>query len=110
MGLAAIDNNGFYRQSNAFLTTGDETASLHLAHFQLFTMDRAKLALQTIKPEDRDISVVACSLSSEGFNRVKETIQSCRKQILQIAQEDTSPGRVYQCNFQFYPVSKKRES
>jgi uncharacterized protein (TIGR02147 family) len=109
MGLATRDAEGYYRQRDAFLTTGNETDSLHLAHFQLFTMDRAKLALQTIKPEDRDISVVACALSPDGFNRVKETIQACRKQVLQIAQEDTSPCRVYQCNFQFYPVSRKRE-
>jgi uncharacterized protein (TIGR02147 family) len=110
MGLASKDGDGFYRQRDAFFTTGNETDSLHLAHFQLFTMDRAKLALQTVKPEERDISVIACALSPEGFNRVKETIQSCRKQILQIAQEDASAGRVYQCNFQFYPVSKKGES
>jgi uncharacterized protein (TIGR02147 family) len=109
MGLASKDSDGRYRQHDAFLTTGNETASLHLAHFQLFTLDRAKLALQTIKPEERDISVVACALSPEGFNRVKETIQACRKQVLQIAQDDTSVGRVYQCNFQFYPVSRKRK-
>jgi uncharacterized protein (TIGR02147 family) len=109
MGLAARDNDGYYRQHDAFLTTGNETSSLHLAHFQLFTMDRAKLALQTMKPQERDISVVSCALSPDGFNRVKETIQASRKQVLQIAQEDKSPGRVYQCNFQFYPVSKKRE-
>jgi uncharacterized protein (TIGR02147 family) len=109
MGLAAKGDDGCFRQRDAFLTTGNETASLHLAHFQLFTMDRAKLALQTIKPEERDITVVACALSPEGFSRVKETIQACRKQVLQITQEDASPNRVYQCNFQFYPVSKKKE-
>jgi uncharacterized protein (TIGR02147 family) len=107
MGLVARDSNGFYQQCDKFISTGDETASVYLAHFQLYTMDLAKLALQTVKPEERDISIVACSLSPEGFGRVKEAIQLFRKQVLAIAHEDTSLNRVFQCNIQFFPVTKK---
>jgi uncharacterized protein (TIGR02147 family) len=110
MGLAVKDENGFYCQRDSLLTTGDETASVYLAHFQMHTMDLAKQALQAMAPEERDISVVACALSAGGFRRVKETIQACRKQILNIAREDRDLERVYQCNFQFFPVSIKRKT
>lgn len=107
MGLVKKNEEGFYKPCDAYLSTGNEVKSLELANFQLRTMDLAKRALEKISVEERDISVLTMSLSQDGFRRIKSEIQNFRKNLAKIALEDRDANRVYQCNFQFFPVTKK---
>jgi uncharacterized protein (TIGR02147 family) len=106
MGLIARTNSGFFRPTERIITTGDEAHSVHLANFQLTTMDMAKRALEKVPAAERDISFVSMTLPPEGFTAVKSAIQDFRKRLLMMAKEEKNPQRVYQCNIQFYPVSK----
>jgi uncharacterized protein (TIGR02147 family) len=108
--LLEKDAEGFYRQKDVSITTGDEIRSLQVANFQLDTMDLAKAALDRIPVEERDISCLTMTLSPESFSQVKTEIQAFRKRLAAIAFADEKVDQVFQCNIQFFPVTRKREA
>ncbi len=105
MVLIEKDVNGFYRPMNNAISTGDEVKSLHTAKFQLETMDMAKNALNKVDAKERDISCLSMSLSEDNFQLIKMEIQYFRKRLAKLAVEETNKQRVYQLNFQFFPVT-----
>ncbi len=109
LGLVEKDHDGIYRQVDNAISSGDEVRSLHLAKFQLETMDLAKRALEKIPASQRDISVLTMSVSRETFIQIKSEIQHFRKRIAKIAVEGKEPDQVYQMNLAFFPVTKRNE-
>jgi uncharacterized protein (TIGR02147 family) len=105
--LIAKDTDGFFRATDSVVSTGDEADSVHLANFQLVTMDMAKRSLKKHAAEHRDISFVTLTLSPESFSQVKTEVQAFRKRLLLIARDEQKPDRVCQCNIQLFPVTKK---
>lgn len=109
MSLIEKDQEGNWRPADAVVSTGDEVYSVQLADFQLKTMDFAKRALEKVPAKRRDISVLSMTLSKEKFAQVKREIQDFRKRLLNIANSDDEPDQVYQCNLQFFPVTRDYE-
>jgi uncharacterized protein (TIGR02147 family) len=107
MGLIKKDRQGFYKQVDAAISTGDEVRSLHVANYQRDMFDLGRRALDKIKGQERDLSGLVMTVSDEKFKLMKEEIQSFRKRMLQIAVDDENPNRVIRCNFQIFPVTKK---
>ncbi len=107
MGLVKKDANGFYKQVDAAISTGDEVKSFHVANFQRDMFDLGRRAFDAIKGPERDLSGLVMTVSDENFALLKEEIQSFRKRLLQIAVDDQNPNRVIRCNFQIFPVTKK---
>lgn len=109
MGLIAPDSNGFYARKQSTLTTGDEVRSVQVASFQVETMKLAMESIDRCAPETRDISTLTIGISAEGFGKIKERIRNFRKELLDIAVVDKGEDRVYQCNFQIFPMTKPVE-
>jgi|WetSurMetagenome_2_1015567.scaffolds.fasta_scaffold00046_48 uncharacterized protein (TIGR02147 family) len=109
LGLITRNADGYYRQVENAVTSGDEVKSLHLTNFQLATMELAKRAIQKIPAAERDVSVLTMTLSRDTFQMVKSELQHIRKRIAKIAVDEDKPDRVYQLNMQFFPVTKKPE-
>lgn len=109
IGLIKKDKNGTYRQMSGIVTTGDEIRSFHVSRFQVETMKRAQRALDTVPSEDRDMSVLTLKLSKNRMKQIKTEIQMFRKKLLRMAETDSNQEQVYQCNINFFPVSKKGE-
>jgi uncharacterized protein (TIGR02147 family) len=103
----AKDEDGAYRQKDAAVTTGNEIRSLQVANFQMEMMDLAKEALDKMPMAERDISCMTVTLSMESFDQVKAEIQAFRKRLSAIAVADEKSDQVFQCNIQFFPVTKK---
>lgn len=61
-------------------------------------------AIERFPKNQRDISTLTVSLSAESLERIKALIKSVRDNILEEAK--TGGDRVYQINFQVFPVSK----
>lgn len=110
-GLNLIERNtmGYWQPKESGISTGDEVRSMHLLHFQVATMDLAKRALNDIPTEERDISVLTMGLSPDAFRLAKHEIQHFRKRLAKIAMDDQAANRVYQLNFQFFPISTELE-
>jgi uncharacterized protein (TIGR02147 family) len=67
---------------------------------------RAQKALRAVSKEERDISAVTVSLSRQAAEMVAWELDDLRKRILELAKADAGHAAVYQCNLQFFPLSK----
>ena len=56
-----------------------------------------------------DMSTLTLSISEDAYGTMKEEIANFRKKLLGIAEKDRIPDRVYQLNYQFFPLSKLKE-
>lgn len=107
IGLLERDGRGYLRQRQAAISTGDEVRSVQAAQFQRATMDLAKDALDRIPSAERDISTLTLTLSEAGFRVAVEEIRNMRKRLLKLAVDEPKPDRVFQCNLQLFPLSRK---
>jgi uncharacterized protein (TIGR02147 family) len=62
-------------------------------------------ALDRYNKEERDISSVTVSLSSETYQNACKEIKRLRQKLLSMSLNDKKGEKVYQCNVQFFPVA-----
>lgn len=98
--------DGRWRQKNAMVSTGDELASLNVANYHKQVSRLAEAAHDRASREERDISALTLGISEETFGAIKSRIQSFRKEVMELALASQSADRVYQLNFQFFPVGR----
>jgi uncharacterized protein (TIGR02147 family) len=108
LGLLIRDDGGAIRQGDALLSTGPETASLHIANYHRTMMERAAEAIDLVAPADRDISSLTLCLGEDGLRRMKERIQRFRRELLELSTLEDDPVQVIQLNFQLFPLSRGR--
>ena len=106
LGLIAHGKDGKWAQSSAIISTGDEVASLSVINYHKQVSRLAEGAHDLSTREERDISALTLGVGEEDFIRIKTRIQAFRKEIMDIAMAAESPDRVYQLNFQLFPVAK----
>jgi uncharacterized protein (TIGR02147 family) len=107
MGLVIHDEQKGYSTTEAAITSGDELRSLHLTAFQKKCMILSTRALYEISSTERDLSVLTLGLSKDGFRMVQQEIRHFRKRLARISMQDTDQRKVYQMNFQLFPVTKE---
>jgi len=105
LGLVKKKNNGFVH-SSAMISTGPDVTSLAVANFHKTMAGKAAEAVNAVRKEDRDMTACTVSISRKGFDGIKEAVAECRKRVLSVAEADEPVDRVYQVNFQVFPVSK----
>lgn len=96
---------GRYRQTDSAITTGNEMKSLAVAMFQ---KENLRLAAEAIDRHDRgsrDISTLTVGLTETGVKRLAEEIASFRKKLIDLVEKEEPVDRVYQINFQLFPLS-----
>lgn len=95
-----------YELTSRFITTGKEWQSIAIRNFQQQTIQLAKNALENIPKDQRDISTVTVTLSSQSFERLREKLKEFRQEILKIAQQEDNASGAYHVNFQMIPIGK----
>ena len=106
LGLIAHGADGKWTQNSAVVSTGDEVASLNIINYHKQVSRLAEGAHDISPKEERDISALTLGVSEEDFHRIKARIQAFRKEIMDVAMASENPDRVYQLNFQLFPVGK----
>lgn len=104
--LIQKQENGNYSLTNSAISTGYNVKSLAVANFQRETM---KLGIEAIDRYDssiRDISSMSIGISEAGFKKISTMIAEFRKAIAEVANTDNDADRVYQVNFQVFPLSR----
>jgi uncharacterized protein (TIGR02147 family) len=107
LGLIRKNDDGSFEKTNATLSTGYEARSVAIQQFQIETMELAKQAIDRHKKESREIATLTLSVSDDLMDRIKDKLKYVRRQILEMARMDENSQRVYQINFQVFPLSKK---
>jgi len=98
-------DDGPYNLTQSFLTTGDiwESAAIHA--FQVAMAQIGSRALDALPKEQRDFSTLTMALSKQEFEKVRDVIKKARLEIAAIEGNCVAPDRVYQINFQCFPLS-----
>lgn len=106
LGLIARGKDGRWAQISAAISTGDEVSSLSVINYHKQVSRLAEGAHDLSAKEERDISALTLGVGEEDFRRIKGRIQAFRKEIMDMAMASSAPDRVYQLNFQLFPVGK----
>jgi uncharacterized protein (TIGR02147 family) len=96
-----------YVQSSPFITTGDEVSSVGVANFHRKMAHLAAEAIDSYPRDKRNITSCTVRISNETYEKMIEEIAEFRKKLLCIVGRDENPDRVYQVNFQAFPVTKQ---
>ena len=109
--LIEKDREGYYQRCDPVITTGypqddKRVRLLNIINFQKTMIDMAKGAYDKDQIKQIDMSTLTLSISEDTYRTMKEEIASFRKKLLGIAEKDRMPDRVYQLNYQFFPLSK----
>lgn len=111
-GIDLIRKNakGFWEPTNILLTFGEGWRSVAARNFQSHAIEMAQQALVEVAVEDRDISTLTLSMGRETFQKIQQSIQLMRKEILAMVQADQNANCVYQMNISLFPTSNPVES
>lgn len=111
LGLIEEKEDHTYRVTNSSITTIPHVPLLAIHNFQLATMDLAKEAIDRFPREDRSISTLSLSVSKQTFKKIEDKLALFRRELQDIIEHDRHPiNRVYQFNFQIFPLSTEREA
>jgi uncharacterized protein (TIGR02147 family) len=106
LGLIKLDPAGHYVKSDPVITSGEGWKSVAIANYQLGNLDLAKRAFEKYGEGHRDFSTLTLSISKDTADSIMLNLKQFRAECLELARGDQSADRVYQMNFQVFPISK----
>jgi uncharacterized protein (TIGR02147 family) len=107
IGLLERLPDGKLVQAQKALSTGDSVRSVQAAAYQRGTMHLAIQALDRVPHAERDISTLTLTYSEQSFQKAVAEVRQLRKTLLKLALDEPAPDRVFQCNLQLFPLSRK---
>lgn len=105
LGLLVPDGEGGLRQGTSLVSTGAETAGLHMVNFHRTMMQLASESLERVRHDRRDVSSVTLCLGPSGLELIKRSIVRFRRELLELSELEKQPEQVVQVNFQLFPLS-----
>jgi uncharacterized protein (TIGR02147 family) len=97
--------NGIYRVTDRFVSTGEKWSSGAIRNYQKKNMELAIASLENHKKELRDISTVTMSFSTKDLPILRERVKQFRQELLLLSQDSGKEDGVFHFNIQFFPVA-----
>jgi len=108
--LIQKDEKGIYRKVDSILSTGYEVTSVALENFQIDMMGRAGEAIDRFPREERSLSTLTVGVSQKEYDEIIEELRAFRRRVLDIASGGDKAERIYQFNFQIFPLSESMKA
>jgi uncharacterized protein (TIGR02147 family) len=105
LGLIVKTENGAYQQTNRAITSGDDEISLVRRAFNRNMAMLAGEALESFPVDQRDISGITIGISRPCYEVLAAELAAFKERVVSIVDRDTDSSRVYQFNFQLFPLS-----
>ncbi len=110
LGLIEEREDHTYRVTNKTITSYPHVPLVAIHNFQLATMDLGKEAIDRFPRDKRSVSTLTLSLSKESYKAIEEKLAIFRRDVLDLVKNDRNRvDRVYQFNFQIYPLSEEQD-
>ena len=106
LGLIKRQPNGLWRPTNENLTLGGRFDAMHVANFHRNTLELAIRALDAFPGELKGFSTLTLPLTGDKVRKAKLAIKNLRMYLLALAENGSQADRVYQFNFQLFPVTR----
>lgn len=101
---------GRWVQAESIVSTSSEVSSIALKGFHKRMIQLSGESLDRFSGKERDVRGLTLALTAEGYARAKAKIESLWEEIIVMAQKERNPEKVFQVNFQIFPVSKPTRS
>lgn len=111
--------SGEYRPASEHVKKQSAFSPVHYYQYLKAQMELGIGAMERIPREERDISAVAVTLSSDSFQAIREEIKALRQKMIQISESENKKfwngiqgdtRRVYQGVFELFPVTWTKHS
>jgi uncharacterized protein (TIGR02147 family) len=109
IGFVKKNETGRYELTTKHISTGIDTDAVVINNFLINTLDIAKNAFYQFPKEKRSFSALTASISGPGYEKIKQRINEFRAELVDIIGKDDNIDRVYQMNFQLFPLTNVRE-
>lgn len=106
LGLIARNAEGVWKPTSGNLKMGAGADGLSLANYHKSISELAVRALDAFPPQQRGFSSLTLPLTADKIRKAKVAIKNLRMYLLALAENGTKADRVYQFNFQLFPVTR----
>jgi uncharacterized protein (TIGR02147 family) len=110
LNLVKKQKNGTYRQISAAITGGSDVVSLARRSFNSMMVQLARDANESLPPDRRNVSGLTVGISPACYDVLLTELSAFKERVISIVNRDEKSSRVYQFNFQLFPVSEEVES
>lgn len=105
-------SNKKWKPTNESISTGNQVSGpisrMAVVNFHKAMLNLASQSLDRFPGKERDISSVTIALSEKSFDTARKKVQELRRDLMALAESDKNKERLYQFNFQIFPISKCR--
>jgi uncharacterized protein (TIGR02147 family) len=105
LGMIVRGEDGIYRVTEQFISTGDRWTSAVIRNYQKKNIELSAAALEHHPKELRDISSVTMTISIKEIGLIRESVRQFRQELLLISQDSKNDDAVVQLNIQVFPVA-----
>lgn len=101
------NENNCFEKCDSIIETDPKVNSLAVFNYH---KKMASLAIENLintKREERNFSSCTLDVSEDGYKMVTEMINDFREKLMEVCTLDEKVDRVYQLNFQFFPITTK---
>jgi uncharacterized protein (TIGR02147 family) len=106
LNLIKKQKSGTYVQVNAAITSGNEMISFARRAFNSSMLILARDSNETLPPDMRNISGITMGISKPCYDVLLTELAAFKERIISIVNRDEGSSRVYQFNFQLFPLSE----
>jgi uncharacterized protein (TIGR02147 family) len=98
--------HGGYETTERVVLSGPQISPAQVRPAIEGTLELARRALETFPPQKRPFSYLTVSVSEASAQRIQEMLRALRQNVLELVTQDKDVDRLYQLNFQFFPLSE----
>lgn len=109
LGFLIKEKGGALRRANPIVSTGPETAGVHIANYHRTMMQQAMNSMDEVPAGERDISAVTLCLPTGSLEKIKRRVREFRKELIAMEAPDCEGDRVVQVGIQIFPLTKSRK-
>jgi uncharacterized protein (TIGR02147 family) len=106
IGLIAENETGVLRPVDKTVSKDSAFQSVHWRNFVVAMMNLAIESVDRHKAEERDLSSVTVGLSETALAIARQEVALLRKRLLALSEQVAKPDKIYQCNFQIFPLTQ----
>lgn len=108
-GMVEKGADGAFRLAHSLVSSGERILPEAVNTLHRSMAELAIRAIDGMDPMERDFSSLTLSMSEQGMDVVKAKLRKFRKEVMELADQEKAVDRVYQMNFQVFPLSSRSE-
>ena len=110
LGLVERKEGGELAQRAAVVSTGAQTASMHIGTYHRVMLRRAADAIEEVPAARRDISSLTLRVRESSIPQLKSRLARFRRELLELEECESDGDQVLQLNLQLFPLTSAEPS